>query len=721
MNDHRVRSIVKSLSNIKSDNFFNDICMSLSRAIDADFVFIAMLDPDKTQATSIAVSHKGLIVDNFSYSLEFTPCAEVSDGSICTHRKNIQQHYPDDQLLVDMGISGYVGIPLKTNEGDSNAILVALFEEEITNTQEIESLFLLFSGLIEKELHKLNYLKEIEFSKKIIESTHEAILVCDKNKLITYINPSFTRLTGYTNADVKNKTPSLLTSSKQNKDFNDAIWKSIDQNGHWQGEIWSIRKNGTDYLQWTSITAIFDEHYELTHYNAFFYDITERHKANEKIKFQSSYDSLTKIANKNKLFSFIEKSIKQYEYQVDNSVSAALIVIDIDYFKKFNSLHSHSFGDKVLIHVANTLNALTNENDIVARTSGDNFALFTNHIKGESSVINLINKINKSINEPFIIDGVTIKITLCMGISYLGLHAKDAHSFFEKAEQAMFSSKKNGRNSHGFYNRQISEKANQEEQLKLSLERAIEHDEFTLVYQPIISLKKHTITKFEALIRWSNNGNVVSPAEFIPAAEKFGLITKIGNIVLDKACRQLALLKKQGLTNVMFNINRSIHEFPVDNYDNSWINTIKQHGINPKQICFELTESVLAPENNNYIALLNKLQQAGCTIALDDFGTGYSSLSYLRRFPIDTLKIDRSFITEMANVAGDVVLVSAIISMAKALDISVVAEGVEHKEEVDILTKLNCDYIQGYYYSKPLLPETLPNYLFDLKESLAIA
>ena len=266
----RITNIVKSISDTNSDNFFDEICVSLSTAINADFVFIATIDDAKKYATSIAVASRGCTLDNFTYALESSPCAEVSNESICTHSCNIQECYPDDQLLVDMNIHGYVGVPLKTSKGRVDAILVALFEKEINNTQEVEALFLLFSGLIEKELHKSSFLKKIQFTKTIIESAHEAIMVCDKNRNITYINPSFTRMTGYSQTDLQDKTPNVLSSGRQSRDFYKTMWSDINEKGHWQGEIWNKRKDGKEYLEWLSITAIVDKNNELTHYTAFF-------------------------------------------------------------------------------------------------------------------------------------------------------------------------------------------------------------------------------------------------------------------------------------------------------------------------------------------------------------------------------------------------------------------------------------------------------------------
>ena len=258
----------------------------------------------------------------------------------------------------------------------------------------------------------------------------------------------------------------------------------------------------------------------------------------------------------------------------------------------------------------------------------------------------------------------------------------------------------------------MEESATRNLTLKNDLEEAINNNALEVVFQPIISLKTQSVSKFEALVRWNNKGTWVSPVDFIPVAENFNLIGKVGEIVLRKSCIILKELKEQGFVDIIFNINRSIYEFPREKVNNnSWLNVIEESGLIANDICFELTESVLASENDNNIYLLKNLQDAGCSIALDDFGTGYSSLSYLRRFSIDILKIDRSFIKEMTVVNEDKILVSAIISMAKALGIFVVAEGVEQKKEVDILTALDCDFIQGYYFSKPLAAENLVNYL----------
>jgi len=723
MNEYRIKSIVKSLANINSSNFFYDICLSLGKAINADFVFIATLCDNHTLATTIALASEGEIIDNIAYSLAETPCEKTLNSTICTHTCGIQHLYPNDILLVDMGIEGYVGIPLKNVEGNTVAILVSLFKEPIANTNEIETLFLLFSGLIEKELHKKSYSEKLELTNIIIENSHEAILIADAQNNIIHTNKAFSNITGYQLDEVLGKAPKLLQSGHHDNNFYNNMWSDLNNKGHWQGEIWNKRKNGEIYPEWLSISTIHNKEHEVTHYVSFFSDITEQNKDKNKIKRQRYFDTLTKLANKKMLFEQVNQVIEEnFQKSLDKQTLSGLFVMDLDLFKNINSIYGHAFGDKLLVLIAKRLKSIIRDTDVVARTSGDNFALFIRNLPCEQGAQRIAENISKSFSDPFYIDGITTTCTLSIGISLFPHDAKNADGLFKKAEQAMYDAKDNGRNSFTFFTPHMEASAARTLKLKNELEEAINNNGLEVVLQPIISIKTQSVSKFEALVRWNNKGNWVSPVDFIPIAENFNLIDKVGEIVLRKTCLILKSIKEQGFTNIVFNVNRSIYEFPRKQAKNNlWLNVIEECGLVPSDICFELTESVLAPENDNNISLLKHIQKAGCEIALDDFGTGYSSLSYLRRFSIDILKIDRSFIKDMTVVNEDKILVSAIISMAKALGIAVVAEGVEHKEEIDILTELGCDFIQGFYFSKPLPPEEITNYLTNFNyKSIAI-
>lgn len=709
MTDHRIEGIIKSLANINNTNFFADICLALSNAISADFVFIATLNNRHDTATTIALCQGDKLLDNISYSLEQTPCANVCHEKVCTHTAGIQALYPDDLLLIEMGIEGYVGVPLRNVNGETIALLVSLYTTPIQNSKEIETLFLLFSGLIEKELHKKHYSQELELTNTIIENSQEAIIICDDQSKIIHVNQAFTDITGFSKQEVLGKQPNILNSGIHDSQFYQKMWTEIEKNRTWQGEIWNRRKNEEHSLDWVSISAVHNKQQQLTHYVSFFSDITEYDKAKNKIERQKYFDPLTKLANKTLLYERMEK------IALDNSGNkTAVYYIDIDLFKNINNTYGHKFGDRLLILIASRLKSIVKGTDTIARAGGDKFTLLVPNIINDKEAEKFALKIESIFDKPFHIDGRTTSCTVSIGIA---LHPDDSTNpdgLFKKAEQAMYDAKDHGRNLFSFFTKRMQDTTKRITQLKNDLQLAIDNNDFEVVYQPIVSVNNQSVNKFEALVRWNHYGTWVSPVDFIPIAERFNLIKPIGEIVLKEACKQLKILEDQGFKNIAFNVNRSIYEF--HHHENSatlWLDIIKKSGLQPYNICFELTESVLAPENDRHLVMLNQLQMAGCTIALDDFGTGYSSISYLRRFSIDVLKIDRDFIRDMHTVNDDKALVSTIIAMAKSLDILVVAEGAEIKEQIDLLTELDCHYIQGYYFSKPLAPELLADYLRD--------
>ncbi len=710
--EEKVKSIIDSLSNSASENFTDVICLSLAQAIKADFVFIAKLNPEHTVATTISLAVDGVIGDNFSYDLQATPCQNVSQGDMCCHTSQAQEAYPDDQLLVDMNIVGYVGVPLNNSQGKTDAILVALYRYTIENEAEATSLFMLFSGMIKKEMEKQELIDELRTRNKIIEESNDAIIVCDKQHKITSVNKAFTRITGYSFKEVEGKNPNILGAGLNDKDFFKQMWQDIVDNGAWSGEIWNKKKNGEVFPEHLSINAIFDEDNNVSHYVAFFFDISKQKQAEEEIYRQAHFDLLTGIANR----SFFMEKLSLAVNSSNENESTALLFMDLDLFKEINDVHGHDFGDELLIKASNRLRSLTKGTDIVARISGDGFAILLNNVVNDEIIDNIITRIFSGFSESFIIHNVSIRCTLSMGVIFFRGDSDDASSLIKKAEHAMFHAKDNGRNSFSYFTQDMQNNVQRQLFLKKALSTALNRNLLNVVFQPIISIKEKKVNKFEALVRWKNEGEWVSPEEFIPIAEEFSLIKPLGEFVLDEACRQLKILKSQGFNNIVFNINRSVYEIPLNRSENDqWLVVIEQHGLKPNDICFELTESALAPDKRNNERLFNQLRAAGCTIALDDFGTGYSSLSYLRRIPVDYIKIDKSFIKDMSKNKEDNILVSTIIAMSKSLGKKVVAEGVETKEQLHQLTELGCDYIQGYYFSKPLPSKSLISFLTDFK------
>lgn len=708
MVEEKVKSIIDSLSHAATDNFADVICLSLAQAIHADYVFIAEIVEDSTRATSISLAAHGEIQDNFSYLLAATPCEHVSRGEVCSFKDNCQQAFPDDQLLAKMNISGYVGVPLKNDDGQTTGILVALFEKAITAEQDVRALFLLFSGMIKKEMEKQALITELNTRNEIIEESHEAIIVCDKNVEIISVNKAFTRISGYSYNEVKGRNPRFLSSGLTDKHFYSEMWQSINEVGSWSGEIWNKKKGGELFPEWLSISTICDENNDVAYYVAFFFDISKRKASESKIYKQANFDLLTGLANR---FLFTE----QVSLAVDNAISghkkSAILHMDLDLFKEINDVYGHDFGDQLLIQAAERLQAYIKSSDCVARVSGDGFAILLNDIHNESIVNAIVTRILKAFATPFIIADASILCTLSIGITVFQEH-EHVSDIMKRAETAMYHAKDSGRNSYSYFTQKMQDTALRKLHLKNQLNQAIKNQQLNVVYQPVISIKEKRVNKFEALVRWNNQGEWVSPEEFIQIAEEFSLIKELGQLVLSQACIVLQQLKQQGLNDVVFNINRSVYEIPLNQSENKqWLNTIAHYGLQPSDICFELTESALAPDKRNNEILFNLLRDAGCTIALDDFGTGYSSLGYIRRIPIDYIKIDRSFITDMSTNKDDNILVSTIIAMSKALGKKVVAEGVETKEQLNLLSALACDFIQGYLFSKPLPAEQLANYL----------
>ncbi len=712
MVEEKVKSIIDSLSNSASDNFTDTICLSLAKAIKADFVFVAKLNPERTIATTVSLATNNVIKENFSYHLKSTPCHNVSQGEMCCHTSQAQELYPDDQLLIDMGVVGYVGVPLKNSIDETGAILVALYLNPIESEIEVTSLFMLFSGMIIKEMEKQELIDVLYTRNKIIEESSDAIIVCDKDYKITSVNKAFTRITGYSFKEVEGESPNIFASGNHDKRFFKQMWKDITKNGTWSGEVWNKKKNGQFFPEHLSINTIYDENNNIALYVGFFIDISKKKKAEQEIYRQARFDLLTGVANR----SFFMEKLSLAVTSFKKSEQSALLLMDLDLFKEVNDVHGHDFGDELLIKVSNRLQSLTKSTDIVARISGDGFAILLNNVVDDEIINNIITRIFSSFSECFIINNISIRCTLSMGVVLFQDGKDDVSTLIKKAEYATTHAKDNGRNSFSYFTQDMQNKVYRQFVLKKALSEALNNNLLTVVFQPIVSLAEEKVSKFEALVRWKNDGVWISPEEFIPIAEEFSLIKKLGEFVLGETCRQLNILKSQGYNNIQFNVNRSVYEIPLNRSENDqWLTVIEQYGLKPSDICFELTESALAPDKRNNERLFNQLKAAGCAIALDDFGTGYSSLSYLRRIPVDYIKIDKSFIQDMSTNAEENILVSTIIAMSKSLGKKTVAEGVETKEQLQQLTELGCDFIQGYYFSKPLPCEEIINFLTEFK------
>ncbi|MGE7926185.1 putative bifunctional diguanylate cyclase/phosphodiesterase [Lysinibacillus xylanilyticus] len=556
---------------------------------------------------------------------------------------------------------------------------------------------------VNDSLEKLNSISKYPTAllTKIFENVSEGIMITDKYKRIELVNPAFEFVTGYKRNEVIGKTPAVLQSGVHELQFYLDMWQKIRQEGNWQGEIWNRRKTGDVYPEWLTIVGVANDEGEITNYCGIFSDLSERKIVENELEKRLLTDSLTEVSNR---FAYIERmdNLLESTSTISHSVQHAVYFLDLDRFKQINDTLGHAVGDTILVEVAKRLKTLLKNKDIIARYGGDEFIITLTNVKNAKEAANFAEQIIGIIEQPLDINGQDIFISTSIGISMYPLDGEATEQLIHCADKAMTYSKKNGLNDYAFYFDELKTDSQRVLLLDSELRRAIENREFELHFQPKISMENEEIQGLEALVRWNSERlGFVSPAEFIPYAEETGLIIPLSEVIIEKACEAVIEMRQYGYkTPVAINIS-SIH-FKQQSFLDSVQAILERYNMPANNFEIEVTERTVMNSANETVSKLVRLKKMGFKISIDDFGTGYSSLSYLVRFPLDYLKIDRSFIQHIGSLDEKQAVVDAIIQMSHRLKMKVVAEGVEQAQQVDILRKMNCDIIQGYYYSKPL-------------------
>ena len=543
-------------------------------------------------------------------------------------------------------------------------------------------------------------------SKLIKQHTREAIMVTDEHGIILSVNPTFCRVTGYTADEILGLRPSIMSSGHHEKKFYQAMWQSINEEGHWQGEILDRRKNGEVYPKWLSIHTAYDEQGCVFRRVAIFSDISKQKQSEELIWRQANFDTITKLPNRQLLTLRLDQEIDR---QKQTGKSLALIFLDLDNFKAINDSFGHLTGDELLIQIGNRLTSTLRSIDMVARHSSDEFALLIADLKDQYGIERVAMKVRNAFDHPFHVNGELIYTSACIGITMCPADSNDSWQLMKNAEQAMFFAKNRGRGRYQYFTQPMQLTAERQMKLAKDIRVALQEQQFHLVYQPIIDFADNYISKIEVLIRWNHPeiGNI-SPVEFISIAEEVGLISDIGDWVFRTAVIQLEQWRNLVKTPLQMSINTSPAQYRDDtNRIKQWINFLEEKSIDASSISLEITESMLMESNSDIESCLLLIRDSGIEVALDDFGTGYSSLSYLKRMSVDFLKIDRSFVQNLEPDSDDLALCEAMIVMAHRLGIRVVAEGIETAQQRDLLHAAGCDYGQGYFFFRPLSQEQM--------------
>lgn len=548
--------------------------------------------------------------------------------------------------------------------------------------------------------------ESIPIAEAIFERSAEAIMITDANMRIVKVNPSFTAITGYEASEVEGLYPDVFKSTDRKICLYQEIRKILHNNQHWEGEVSSQRKNGESYPQWVSVTAIRDAHGSIQSYISIFSDMTERKRTESHIRYLTDYDALTGLPNRFSLLRQLDELLPQIIKQ--NKV-AALLFLDIDHFKTVINSLGHSVGDKILLQIAELLTNSLGAGDITARLGGDEFAIvLTNLGDNRDTALQVIKqyeaKLRRILSKPITLMEHTIVITCSIGGVFFPIDADTSEQLFKLADAALHRAKQEGSNQTQFITPDIAQNANRRMILLSALNFALPLGEFVLLFQPQFN-ELHQLISAEALLRWEPNGQTMAyPDEFIPLAEENGTIIAIGEWILRVVAQHIKIWITQGMLkpNQSIAVNISPKQFAQTNFVSVVSDIVTEAGIAPYNLELELTEGLLIKNVDESVSKLEALKALGFRISIDDFGTGYSSLAYLKRFPLNTLKIDRSFVTAVDSDASNAGIVEAIIAMAKALKFDTVAEGVETQAEFNFLKQHHCNLYQGYFFSKPL-------------------
>jgi diguanylate cyclase (GGDEF)-like protein/PAS domain S-box-containing protein len=548
--------------------------------------------------------------------------------------------------------------------------------------------------------------KDLRMAATVFEHSTSAILITDPAGYIVQANDAFSRVSGYAVAQVLDQLPTMLTVGEQQEAHLRYILKQLHQRGSWEGEIWLKRRSGEHYPAWVGITAVFDDEGDLASYVCFFSDISERKASEQRIHRLAYYDALTHLPNRTLFQDRLHTALQQAERQ---QAWVVLMFLDLDRFKPINDSLGHAAGDRMLKEMATRLLGCVADDDTVARMGGDEFTLLlqpgaTRQI-ALNRAIHVAEQILGSLVTPFVLEGREFFVTASIGIALSPQDGNELSQLMKNADTAMYHAKERGKNNFQFYQADMNASALERLELESDLRHALEQQEFTLYYQPQFSGDGKRLTGAEALLRWRHpRRGLVPPGDFIPVLEELGLVVEVGDWVLTEACRQLKAWHQAKVRVPKVSVNISARQFSDGQLGTRIATILNETGLPPACLELELTESILMREVNEAMLILDGLKRLGLSIAVDDFGTGYSSLNYLKQFPIDVLKIDRTFVDGLPSGEQDAQIARAIIAMAHSLNLAVIAEGVETHEQLEFLREHGCDEVQGYLFGRPMPP-----------------
>lgn len=547
--------------------------------------------------------------------------------------------------------------------------------------------------------------ERLRMAAAVFDSTLEGVLVSDRDGVIVHVNRAFMQITGYQQDEVLGQRPNKFKSGRHDTAFYRQMFAALAEKGEWSGEIWNRRKNGEVYPQWQTLRAIRDDHGELTHYVAVFSDISAIKHTERELAHLVHHDPLTDLPNR---LLFNDRVRQTLAAAQANKRGCALLLLDLDHFQSINDSLGHTTGDQLLKAVGERLGAQLGTGVTLARLGGDEFAVLSEHCAQVGQAAALAQSIIDGLKEPFELDDHRLFTSVSIGISLFPSDALSAEQLLRNADSALFKAKSNGRSGYAFYTEELTAHAQQRVETASELRRALEQEELRVYYQPVHDLFSGAMIGAEALVRWQHpERGLVPPGEFIPIAERTGLIADIDTWVMRQACRQMVQWQAEGKALAFVAVNVSSRLFAHRNLYQMVAQVLHETGLDPARLEVEVTESAVMDDPEVALEQLHRLRELGLQLAIDDFGTGYSSLLRLKRLPVQKLKIDQGFVAGLPDDDDDAAIVRVIIALARSMGMQIQAEGIEEAEQARFLLEHQCDMGQGYWYGRPVPAQQL--------------
>lgn len=689
----RMRGIVQDITLRKQQALaLQEAQSSLTATLNAipDLLFVVdrdgtYLDFHSPQVSLLAVSPEQLIGKRIAQVLP-AAAAEIvmsaiaeADGAHYSHGKSFPLSLPNGQHWFELSVS--------KKPGDEDLPKFIILSRDVTERLEAQG--------------------QLDIAARVFEQSAEAFMITDASNRIMLVNPSFCQITGYAAQDVIGQEPSLFRASRHSPEFFAALWASLDSQGRWQGELWVRRQDGSELPVWMSTSELQLPQAGKHAYVTTLIDISTQKEADERIYRLAHYDGLTGLPNRTLFAERIERTLQAAESSPQHF---ALLFLDLDRFKNINDTLGHGMGDHLLVEVATRIRGLLREDDLVARFGGDEFFIQLQYAGADEAQL-VAEKLIECIAEPFLIQHHELHITPSIGITLYPKDGEDLETLYKAADTAMYQAKANFRNTYRFYTRELQGASERRLMIEQSLRRAIDNHQLALHYQPQLCLTSRKLLGAEALIRWQHPQlGWIPPLELIAVAEETGQILYLGEWVMRTALQQAQRWRAQGLPDLHLAINLSTLQFRQRNLADMVALCLQETQVPAHLVEIEITESASMNDQVDAIDTIDRLNALGVHISIDDFGTGYSSLSYLKRLRVNKIKIDRSFVNDIVHDKDDEAIVSAIISMAKSLGLTTLAEGVENSQQLEFLKQRGCDEAQGYFFSKPLTAEDFAAY-----------